>query len=97
MVERLSEYPYVIVRLACRYCPRRGSYRAVRLAAKYGAEITLFDLLDKLAFDCVWRRPPGARPPNQYDPKCGATFIDLEEPSPPHDVPPSARRLRVVK
>ena len=32
----LAHYPFVVVRIACRVCSRRGSYRLARLAAKYG-------------------------------------------------------------
>src|SRR5271163_4032441 len=30
----LAFYPFVVVRIACRVCSRRGSYRLARLAAK---------------------------------------------------------------
>ena len=49
VVNRLSEYPWVVVRLGCRYCQRQGSYRLARLSAKFGAEIGLDDLLDTQA------------------------------------------------
>src|SRR5580700_9823646 len=32
----LAHYPFVVVRIACRVCSRRGSYRLGRLAAKFG-------------------------------------------------------------
>jgi hypothetical protein len=35
-------------------CSRRGQYRLARLAAKYGAEIDMRDLLEYLAGDCKW-------------------------------------------
>ena len=97
MVNRLSEYPWVIVRLGCRYCNRRGQYRLARLAAKYGPEITMDDLLDKLACDCPWRRDPAERHPGKYDVKCGAMFIDLDGPPPPSDLPPGAIGLRLIQ
>jgi bifunctional non-homologous end joining protein LigD len=34
---------FVAVRIACRICSRRGSYRLARLAAKFGPEISLRD------------------------------------------------------
>ena len=43
------------VRIACRVCSRGGSYRLARLAAKFGPEITLRDLLQKFSYDCLWR------------------------------------------
>jgi hypothetical protein len=49
----LSSYPYVVVRIACRRCTRKGSYRLARLAAKYGAEIPMTELLAHLAGDCA--------------------------------------------
>ena len=96
MVNRLSEYPWVIVHLGCRYCNRRGQYRLARLAEKYGADIQLCDLMNKITFDCPWKTHPGKQPPNQYDPKCKARFTDLEvTSSPPPDLPPMMRKLTV--
>ena len=89
----LSSYPYVIVRIACRRCTRKGSYRLARLAAKYGAEIPMMELLAHLAGDCaIWEtRHPGT-------PRCGAYFVDLDFPAPPPDRPTEGmRRLRLVK
>ena len=89
----LSSYPYVVVRIGCRRCTRKGSYRLARLAAKYGAEIPMMELLAHLAGDCaIWgTRHPGA-------PRCGAYFVDLEFPARPPDRPTEgARRLRLVK
>src|SRR5208337_2822225 len=86
-------YPYIVVRIACRRCTRKGSYRLARLAAKYGSEIPMMELLAHLAGDCaIWdARHPGA-------PRCGAYFVDLEFPAPPPDRPTEGmRRLRLVK
>ena len=88
--DRLAFYPYVVVRVGCRHCPRRGSYRLARLGAKYGPEIELENLLRQLAGDCpLWHR--SARWPEG----CGAFFPDLEPPMRPPDMPRTA--LRVVK
>jgi hypothetical protein len=95
-MDPLSTYPFVIVRIGCAFCNRTGTYRLARLAAKYGAEIPMNELLDRLARDCQWRREVGERPPGKYDPKCGARFIDLDAPRPP-DLPPGTMGLRVVK
>ncbi len=83
----LSSYPYVVVRIACRRCTRRGSYRLARLAAKYGSEIEMMELLGHLAGDCaIWdARHPGV-------PRCGAYFLDLEFPAPPPDRPTEGMR-----
>jgi hypothetical protein len=53
--DRLAFYQFVVVRIACRVCSRSGSYRLARLAAKYGPEITLRDLMERFSYDCLWR------------------------------------------
>lgn len=89
---RLSEYPFITVRIACSKCARQGSYRLARLADRYGAEIEMTALLGHLAADCE-RRDTRAR---VYD-YCGAFYPDLRAPRPP-DEPATARtRLRVVR
>ena len=56
-METLLTYPYVVVRLACRFCPRAGAYRLVRLAEKYGADASIDDVMMRLASDCPhWKR-----------------------------------------
>jgi hypothetical protein len=45
--DRLAFYPFVVVRIACRGCSRNGAYRLARLAAKFGPEIGLRDLLNR--------------------------------------------------
>jgi hypothetical protein len=37
-VQRLVDFPYVLVRLRCDTCKRAGSAGLARLAVKYGAE-----------------------------------------------------------
>ena len=98
MVERLSDFPWVIVRIDCPLCPhRKGQYRLARLAEKFGADIRLCDLLDRIALDCPMKSLPWERPPGQYDPKCKARFTDLEATSrPPPDIPPMMRKLMVI-
>ena len=88
--DRLAFYPYVVVRISCRHCVRRGSYRLARLGAKYGPETELMDLLRQLAGDCpLWRKT--ARWPEG----CGAYFPDLEPPLRPPDLPPG--KFRVIR
>jgi len=53
--DRLALYPFVVVRIRCHVCSRRGSYRLARLAAKFGPEISLRDLTDRFSYDCPWR------------------------------------------
>jgi hypothetical protein len=90
MTNRLSSYPYVIVRLGCDICQRRGKYRLARLSAKFGPECSLDDVLARLAADC-----PDFRPRHPFKAKCGARFTDLEPPTRPPDDP--AQKLRIVK
>jgi hypothetical protein len=97
MTDRLSDFPYVIVRVGCDLCSRKGEYRLARLAAKYGSEISLNDLIDLIAHDCPWRRHPKDRQAGKYDPTCGAFFLDLSHPTRPPDLPSSKRKLQVIR
>ena len=91
---RLSEFPWVVVRLDCKLCPRRGQYRLARLAAKLGPEMDLEAVLEEVSVDCPWMRRGRAR---QYDSRCGIRFTDLDGRShPPPDLPPAMMPLRVV-
>jgi hypothetical protein len=99
MVERLSDFPWVIVRIGCPLCPhRKGQYRLAHLAEKFGAAIQLCDLLDRIALDCPRKILPWERAPDQYDSMCKARFTDLEVASPPPpDLPPAMRKLTVIQ
>jgi hypothetical protein len=99
MVKRLSDFPWVIVRVDCPLCPRRkGQYRLARLAEKFGADVQLCDLIDRIAFDCPRKSLPMERPPGQYDPRCKARFTDLETNNrPPPDLPPMMRKLSLIQ
>ena len=95
MLPRLSTYPHVIVRVACSRCPRLGSFRLARLAERYGAEITIGELLAHLSADCPKRTLK--RYKGDYE-VCGACLPDLAgrpDPEPPTTSPP-APALRVV-
>ena len=86
----LAHYPFVVVRIRCRVCSRKGSYRLARLAAKFGPEISLRDLLDRFSYDCLWR--------TQSQTKKGRTdrgvyLPDLEQ----RRRPPGMVKLRLVK
>jgi len=85
----------VVVRVGCEACKRYGSYRLARLAAKYGAEISLDELMENLTQDCVRRGDRRKRSRN--DPDCYACFIDLERPPRPPDLPPRLQTLRVIR
>jgi len=69
-----------VVRIRCRLCSRRGSYRLARLAAKFGPEITLRDLLDRFSYDCLWRTEARSK---RGKTGCGVYLPDLEHPRPP--------------
>jgi hypothetical protein len=90
MSDPLSSFPYVVVRIGCELCKRQGSYRLARLAAKFGPEIGMEALLDRLAGDCEARN---ARHP--YRSRCAARFIDLDPPRRPPDAPRTV--LKVVR
>jgi hypothetical protein len=89
----LAYYAFVVVRIACRVCSRRGSYRLARLAAKFGPEISLRDLMDRFTYDCLWRAEARSKKGKSA---CGVYLPDLEQPRPP-DVPPGMVKLRLVK
>ncbi len=96
MLDRLSDFPWVIVRVGCALCPHRsGQYRLARLAEKFGAEAELDEVIDRIAFDCPWRPKPGGRDRGKYHPRCKARFIDVGGPVPP-DMPPPMRVLKVI-
>ena len=77
---RLRDYPYVVVRFACRDCPRIGRYRLAVLAEKFGADAFMFDVSEAIAGGCLRNKEkhPGRR--------CQAYLPGLIDPRPP-DVP----------
>ena len=79
--------------IACRVCSRRGSYRLARLAAKYGPEITLRDLMERFSYDCLWRAEARSKKGKSA---CGVYLPDLEHKRSP-DLPPGMVKLRLVK
>jgi hypothetical protein len=91
MNDKFASYPFVVVRIACEACARSGSYRLARLAAKYGAEIAMPDLLKQLTLDCRFNNPR-----HPYQGRCRARFSDLEPPMRPPDLP-KPMRLRIVR
>ena len=49
----LAEYPAAMVRLKCWKCDRSGQYRKAALIEKYGANVSLPDLLLRIGATCV--------------------------------------------
>ena len=90
----LAHYPFVVVRISCRQCPRRVAYRLARLAARFGPETTLRDMLDHFSTDCMWRAERRGKAKGAAT--CKIYLPDLEQPKPP-DLPPGMVKLRLVK
>ena len=49
---RLREYPYIVVRFACRECPRIGRYRLAVLAERFGADADRATVLGAISASC---------------------------------------------
>ena len=97
---RLSQYPFVRVRIRCAHCPkRRGSYSLARLAERFSANALLADVLFELTRSCRWQVPPNTKR-RKYEPYCRAFFVDLDggppPDTPPDDDPPPRPPLRLV-
>ena len=50
--QTLADYPFVVVRLDCDLCPRRGRYRLARLVARFGDDACLDRVRRELAKPC---------------------------------------------
>lgn len=92
MKDSLAFFPYVVVRIRCQSCDRQGSYRLARLAAKFGAEMPLNEVMARITVDCPWREERRARARG-----CKAFFPDLTGPPRPPDLPPGLAPLRLIK
>jgi hypothetical protein len=87
----LLNYPYVVMRLACRFCTRAGAYRLARLAVKFGPEARTDEVVLRLAADC-----PHWKANKRWPEGCGVFLPDLEAPRQlPDD--PGARVMRVIE
>ncbi len=64
---RLRDYPYVVVRFACRDCPRIGQYRLAVLAERFGADALMVDVLGAISSTCLRNKEkhPGPALPSQ--------------------------------
>jgi hypothetical protein len=74
---RPREYPYIVVRLACRQCTRIGRYRLAVLAERFGADAELLNVLEAISGSCSEHRRGLV---------CGAYLPDVPPPRPP-DLP----------
>ncbi len=90
----LQHYPWIVIRFRCDYCRRWGDAGLAACAEKYGARITLAELLGIFISGCVWR--PDLRKPQKYGRKCGAYIADLRRTDPP-DLPPAAMGIRLIE
>ena len=79
--DALVSYPYIVLRLACRRCDRTGAYRLARVAARFGADCSMPDVIAGLTVDCAYRRPR-----HPIAGSCQAYLPDLE-PQPPRRPP----------
>jgi hypothetical protein len=87
--EILAYYPYVVVRLGCDRCTRKGAFRLARLAGKFGPDITLDRLIAKLvAAEC-----PFWRTSHPYHGTCHARLVDLDGLREVPDLPPAILKL----
>lgn len=106
----MAHYPRVQVRVACGMCPNRWAvYSLARLAARYGSETPLDDVLAGIAADCPYPRHdpgPAVRKPPKYNARCHAYFPDLVPPPRPPglssgddeaEADPGRQRLRLAR
>jgi len=90
---RLRDYPYVIVRFACRECPSAGRYRLAALAERFGADADLRDVLEAVSGSCR------ARTGHYRAVRCAAFLPDIPPPTPP-DLPRALlprERLKIIR
>lgn len=51
--DTLGRYPFPLMRIACRYCKRRGRYLLQGLVRKYGPGVSLSAVLKDISADCA--------------------------------------------
>jgi hypothetical protein len=69
----LADYPFILVRLSCDLCPRRGRYRLARLVARFGADADLDQVRRELARPCHRLENKGTA----MRPGCRVEYSDL--------------------
>jgi hypothetical protein len=90
---RLLDYPYIMVRFACRECPRAGRYRLAALAERFGADADMRDVLEAVSSSCR------ARIERHRGLTCAAFLPDIPPPEPP-DLPRALlprERLKIIR
>jgi hypothetical protein len=75
----------------------KGRYRLARLAARYGPERPLSEVLAALSADCPARDPSPYDQAQGWGDGCGARYADLGSRQPPPDFPPGVHRLRLIE
>lgn len=66
----LSTYPFDQVRIRCDLCGRAGRYNRGRLIARFGAQMSMPELLGRMTADCPERRA-------LFSGSCQAIYPDL--------------------
>lgn len=92
----LDRYPWVVVRFRCHYCARARDARLAALAARFGANMTIGELLALFVGRCRWNPHSPLRKPQKYGHKCGGYCPDLGRAGPP-DLPPSLAGLTLIE
>jgi hypothetical protein len=95
MADRLSNFPYVRVRIVCEPCKRFGNLSLARLAERMGADTGMWTVLQRLTADCPLQQGKGY---GKRHAPCMAKFLDLEEKNPPPpDLPRGGAGLQVIE
>jgi len=90
---RLRDYPYIVVRFACREYPRVGRYRLAALAERFGADAEMRDVLEAVSSSCH------ARVERHRGLICAAYLTDIPSARPP-DLPRALlprERLKIIR
>ena len=90
------DYPWVIVRFRCHHCERSRDARLAILAARFGPNTMIEELLRIFMGRCPWDPYSGLHKPRKYGHRCGAYCPDLLRSGPP-DLPPAMGGLTVIE
>ncbi|KFC63953.1 hypothetical protein FG93_05463 [Bosea sp. LC85] len=90
----LRHYPWIVIRFRCNYCKRWADGGLAACAEKFGAAMTLGDLLEMFRGRCAWRAE--IRKPQKYGFKCGGYCLDIGKTRPP-DLPATMSGLTVIE